>query len=175
VSDRLFNRTTALIDQMGLTITDARIITSRRGYAINTYLLLDSAGEPVLDKYNGEELVTLMKQALLSEDGAISVTTRRIPRRIRQFHVSTRVNFHQDEAQHRTIVELFTTDNPGLLSHVGQIFYEQGIVIQNAKVATFGSKAEDVFFVTDKNGDTLDAESQTKLREALIEALDQTD
>ena len=175
VIDRLFNRTTALIDQMGLTITDARIITSGHGYAINTYLLLNSAGEPVLDSYAGEELVTLMKQALLSEDDTTGITTRRIPRRIRQFHVSTRVNFHQDEAQHRTIVELFTTDNPGLLSRVGQIFYEQGVILQNAKVTTFGSKAEDVFFVTDKKNGALDATSQKNLREALIEALDQTD
>jgi [protein-PII] uridylyltransferase len=174
VIDRLFNRTTALIDQMGLTITDARIITSKRGYAINTYLLLNSAGEPVLDKYDGEELVTLMKQELLSEDSTITITARRAPRRIRQFHVSTHVNFHSDEAQQRTIVELFTTDYPGLLSRVGQVFYEQGVVLQNAKIATFGSRAEDVFFVTDKKGNALDAESQKNLREALIEALDQS-
>jgi len=174
VVDRLFNRTTALIDQMGLTITDARIITSKRNYAINTYLLLNSAGEPVLDKYDGEELVTLMKQELLSEDGTITITSRRAPRRIRQFHISTHVNFHQDEAQHRTIVELFTTDYPGLLSRVGQIFHEQGVVLQNAKVATFGSKAEDVFFVADNKGDALDDEAQDNLRKQLIEALDQT-
>jgi len=172
VIDRLFNRTTALIDQMGLSITDARIITSKNGYAVNTYLLLNSAGEPVLDNYDGEELVTLMKRELLSEDGTTTITARRAPRRIRQFHVSTRVNFHQDESQHRTIIELFTTDYPGLLSRVGQIFYEQGAVLQNAKIATFGYKAEDVFFVTDKKGNVLDTTAQKKLSEALIEALD---
>ncbi len=173
VIDRLFNRTTALIDQLGLTITDARIITSERDYAVNTYLLLNSAGEPVLDRYDAEELVTLMKQELLSKDSTTTTAARRAPRRIRQFHVPTQVNFHLDEAQHRTIVELFTTDYPGLLSRVGQIFYEQGIVLHNAKIATFGSRAEDVFFVTDASGNALDTSAQQRLRQTLIEALDQ--
>ena len=174
VIDRLFNRTTALIDQMGLTITDARIITTGNDYAVNTYLLLNSAGEPVLDPYDGEELVTLMKQELLSKDGTVSITTRRAPRRIRQFHIATQVSFHQDDSRRRTIIELITTDYPGLLSRVGQIFYQQGVVLQNAKIATFGSRAEDVFFVTDKKGGLLSAEVQQKLSSALIEALDQT-
>ncbi len=173
VIDRLFNRTTALIDQIGLTITDARIITSSRGYAIDTFLLLDSAGEPVVDSYDAEELVTLMRQELLSESGSVKIPSRRPPRRIRQFHIPTQVGFHQDDGQRRTIVELFTTDYPGLLSRVGQVFYEQGIVLQNAKIATFGSKAEDVFFVTDSKGDVLDAAAQDSLREALEQALDQ--
>jgi len=173
VIDRLFNRTTALIDQLGLTITDARIITSERDYAVNTYLLLNSAGEPVLDRYDAEELVTLMRQELLAKDSATTTAARRAPRRIRQFHVATQVIFHRDDAQNRTIVELFTTDYPGLLSRVGQIFYEQGIVLHNAKIATFGSRAEDVFFVTDGSGNALDTSAQQRLRQTLIEALDQ--
>ncbi len=173
VIDRLFNRTTALIDQLGLTITDARIITSGRDYAVNTYQLLNSAGEPILDNYDAEELTTLMKQELLSGDAIRMPSARRAPRRIRQFHVATKVHFHADDSQHRTIVELFTTDYPGLLSRVGQIFYEQGVVLHNAKIATFGSRAEDVFFVTDRAGQALGADAQEKLRAALIEALDQ--
>lgn len=174
VIDRLFSRTTALLDQMGLSITDARIITTDNGYAVNTFLLLNSAGEPVLDTYDGEELVTLMRKQLQSEADTASITKRRAPRRIRQFHVPTHVNFHLDEAQQRTIIELFTTDYPGLMSRVGQIFYEQGVVLQNAKIATFGSKAEDVFFVTDRDGGPLDDTTREKLRVALVEALDQT-
>ncbi len=175
VIDRLFNRTTALIDQMGLTITDARIITSKRGYAVNTFLLLNSAGEPVTDAYDAEELVALMEQELQSRHDSTSTTTRRAPRRIRQFHISTRVNFHTDDTQQRTIVELFTTDYPGLLSRVGQVFYELDIVLHNAKVATFGSRAEDVFYVTGKDGEPLDESTLQALRESLIRTLDESE
>ena len=175
VIDRLFNRTTALIDQMGLTITDARIITTERGYAINTYLLLNSAGEPVPEGYDSEELVTLMKKELLSQGSGTTATARRAPRRIRHFHVATNVNFHTDDARQRTIVELFTTDYPGLLSRVGQIFYKQGVLLHNAKIATFGAKAEDVFYVTGKNDKPLDEAAMQALRDALIETLDDTD
>ncbi|VAW76087.1 [Protein-PII] uridylyltransferase / [Protein-PII]-UMP uridylyl-removing enzyme [hydrothermal vent metagenome] len=173
--DRLFNRTTALIDQMGLTITDARIITSKRGYAVNTYLLLNSAAEPVLDAFDGEELVALMEHELLSRDESTATTSRLAPRRIRQFHVNTRVIFHADDSQQRTIVELFTTDYPGLLSRVGQVFYEQDVDLHNAKIATFGSRAEDVFYVTGKDNKPLNETAMQSLHEALIKTLDDTE
>src|SRR5690606_35162108 len=46
VIDRLFSRTTGLLDQLGLNVTEARIFTTARDYAVDTYQLLDAAGEP---------------------------------------------------------------------------------------------------------------------------------
>jgi [protein-PII] uridylyltransferase len=173
IIDRLFSRTTALLDQLGLTITDARIITSRRDYALDTYLLLNSEGDPIADQYQAQELVTLMREELLSSDGSPTAVSRPAPRRTQHFKVATRVHFHSDEASHRTLVELYTTDFPGLLSAVGKVFHTCGIKLQNAKVATFGSQAEDVFYVTSRDDGPLSEEQQGELRELLIKALDQ--
>jgi [protein-PII] uridylyltransferase len=85
--------------------------------------------------------------------------------------VPTRVEFHDDDAAGRSIVELITTDNPGLLSQVGQVFYAQGVHLQNAKVATFGSQAEDVFHVTNRDNRPLTETEQNSLREQLIVTL----
>ncbi|HHJ14034.1 MAG TPA: [protein-PII] uridylyltransferase, partial [Gammaproteobacteria bacterium] len=173
VIDRLFNRTTALIDQLGLSITDARVITSTNDYAINTYQILNSAGEPLTDPYDGQELVTLMEHELKHpQDSVVGRGIRQAPRRLRQFHTRTRVEFHRDEAGRRTILELFTTDYPGLLSRIGQTFWQQGIALHNAKIATFGSRAEDVFYITDRDGQLLDEARQEALRRAIIEALE---
>ncbi|HHH44401.1 MAG TPA: [protein-PII] uridylyltransferase [Gammaproteobacteria bacterium] len=172
VTDRLFSRSTALLDQLGLTITDARIITSRRDYALDTYLLLNADGEPITDPYQAEELVTMMREELLSGGDTAASVSRPTPRRTRYFKVATRVHFYPDDTSRRTLVELYTTDYPGLLSNVGRIFYRCGVKLQNAKIATFGSQAEDVFYVTSNEGEPLSEEQQGALREALIEALD---
>jgi [protein-PII] uridylyltransferase len=170
--DRLFSRTTALLDQLGLTITDARVITTKRDYAIDTYLLLNAAGEPVFDHYQLEEISTLMEKELHSEENSSTQVSRPAERRVRHFKVPTRVYFHTDDKSQRTIVELFTTDFPGLLSSVGRVFDDSEVLLQNAKIATFGSQAEDVFYVSGRDDRPLSEEQQLALREALINTLD---
>lgn len=170
--DRLFSRTTGLLDQLGLNVTEARIITTTRGYAVDTYQVLDASGEPLTDPYQIQELLTLMRRELESPDSAVPPVSRQVPRRFRHFKVETRVSFHYDEARNRTIVELFTTDYPGLLSHVGRVFFTNGVDLQSAKIATFGAQAEDIFYVTDRQGDALGETQQQQLRNALVEALD---
>jgi [protein-PII] uridylyltransferase len=172
VGESLFSRTTALLDQLGLSITDARIITSKRGYAINTYSLLTTNGDATLDHYQAQELVTLMREELGSGEDIVPAVSRPVPRRMRHFRVATRVEFYADEPGHRSIVELTTTDYPGLLSRVGRVFYKQGIILQNAKISTLGSQAEDVFYVVNSNGKALDENEKHVLREALVETLD---
>ena len=61
----------------------------------------------------------------------------------------------------------------GLLSDVGKVFHSCGVNLQNAKVATFGSQAEDVFYIASRDGGPLSEEQQGELREQLIKALDQ--
>jgi [protein-PII] uridylyltransferase len=169
---RLFSRITALLDRLGLTITDARIITTHRNYAIDTYLLLNAAGEPIVDHYQLEEISTLMERELQSKDTTSIPVSRPAERRVRQFKVPTRVYFHTDDKSQRTIVELFTTDYPGLLSNVGRVFDDADVSLQNAKIATFGSQAEDAFYVTGRDDRPLTGQQHDELREALVRALD---
>jgi [protein-PII] uridylyltransferase len=116
-----------------------------------------------------------MERELRSGEKPAAPEKRPTPRRLRHFKVSTRVHFHLDEACQRTIVELFTTDYPGLLSRVGWVFYSNSILLQNARIATIGSQAEDVFYVTDLNGNPLSEEQQGALRENLIRTLDESE
>jgi len=52
------------------------------------------------------------------------------------------------------------------------VFHAQGVHLQNAKVATFGSQAEDVFHVTNRDHQPLTEAEQDSLREQLVEMLD---
>jgi [protein-PII] uridylyltransferase len=144
----LFGRTTALLDQVGLSIMDARIMTTIDGMAINTYQVLDQDGSPVHDPLQMEEIRSHLVSDLAEDAGAGIQVARSLPRRHRYFPTETRVSFATDEPNRRTIMRLTTLDRPGLLAEVGAVFQDCGIRLQNAKIATVGAEVDDVFFIT---------------------------
>ncbi len=169
--DSLFERTTALLEQLGLDIHDARIITSRNGYALDTYLILDESGVHLQSEFQIQEIV----DALTKELGTLSAqhprVTRRPPRSFQHFNIPTQISFGNDAPNDRTILELITGDRPGLLSAVGRAFSASGVRLQNARIATFGSRAEDVFYITDTHNQPLQPQQQDNLREHLLDNL----
>jgi len=65
---------------------------------------------------------------------------------------------------------LIATDRPGLLSKVGQAFCKAGVRLRDARISTIGSRAEDIFRVTDTKDQPLtDDTLKIQLRDALIE------
>ena len=99
--------------------------------------------------------------------------TRRASRRSRAFTVPTQIYFRDDPDRDRTVMELITADRPGLLSTVGDIFRKRGILVETAKIATIGERAEDIFYVTDRDHRPLtDPALFHQLRQVLTRALD---
>jgi len=173
---RLFEVTTAVLEQLGLDIVDARIFTSEDGRALDTYLVLDEQGQPIEDRERRRIIRKRLEQALAPERLQPPPVTRRAPHRFRHFDIPVEVDFRPDPSGERTLVELIAADRPGLLSIVGRVFTEQGVEIHNARIATFGSRAEDAFYVTDAEGQPItDPERQRALRAALVAALEGED
>jgi [protein-PII] uridylyltransferase len=88
------------------------------------------------------------------------------------FPTRTTVEFDEDVANGRTVMELVAGDRPGLLSTVGQVFIDLSVEIDTAKVMTIGERAEDVFYIVDKAGKPLTEELRNLLRERLTAKLD---
>jgi len=145
---RLFARTTALLDQMGLSIMDARVMTTDDQMAVDSYQVLDQDGQPVNDPGRMEEIRVALTAVLREQAGSGIQVARSLPRRHRHFPIQTRVSFSADEANRRTVMRLTTLDRPGLLAEVGAVFQDCGIRLQNAKIATVGAEVDDVFFIT---------------------------
>ncbi len=171
VSDHLFAAVTAALDQLGLTITDARIVSARDGHTLDTYAVLEADGSPIEQPYRIEEIRTTLLQALRTPESPVAVT-RRARRHLQHFSIPTEIGFSQDTRNGRTVVELLTGDRPGLLSRVGRAFRTCGARIQNAKVSTIGEQVDDVFFITDiHNAPITDPDALARLRATLEEAL----
>jgi len=174
--DNLFALITSILDQMGLTILDARIITGHSGYTLDSFTVLEDSGTPIRDRARIKEIVTALLHHLNRPDMAPLPPSRHISRIQKAFRIPAQVAFREDAANGRTVVELVSWDRPGLLCRVGQAFVACGVQLHNAKIATIGARAEDVFFVTDRENRPLqDPQKYAALREALVERLDSGD
>jgi [protein-PII] uridylyltransferase len=167
-----FARTTAVLDQMGLNVVDARLITSSNGFSLETYVVLEDNGAVIADQGRIREIERgLWRNLQQPEDSPLTVT-RRAPRQVRMFSTPTQVNFSLDNRNNRTILELIAADRPGLLSEVGKVFKAEHVAIHGAKIMTVGERAEDVFYITDDDGCVLKEQECQRVQDALVQALD---
>jgi [protein-PII] uridylyltransferase len=168
VMDELFTLITAVLDQLALNVVDAGIITTTDGHVLNTFHVLETAGQPVGNDLRAEEIRVALVEEITSGDRREWHVSRRMPRRNRHFPIKTHIAFKPDELDHRTVMELITPDHPGLLSQLGRAFTECGIRLLNAKIATLGSRAEDIFYITDRNNRPLADKAQYKCLEKAV-------
>ncbi|MCC5795280.1 MAG: [protein-PII] uridylyltransferase, partial [Chromatiales bacterium] len=167
-----FATATAVLDELGLNIADARILRLDNGFSLATYIVLEQTGGQVDDASRREQIRRRLTQRLTSATNTPLRVSRRPPRQVRMFTTPTRVVFGDDPVNHRTVIELTAGDRPGLLCRVGQVLQRHGVWIEAAKIMTVGERAEDVFYVTDDQGRPLGAPLCTTLAGELREALD---
>ncbi|MEX0951873.1 MAG: [protein-PII] uridylyltransferase, partial [Gammaproteobacteria bacterium] len=152
---------------------DARIITSNSGYTLDTYIVLEQSGVVIDGRKRSDEISETLRRALLNIDKLPATKINRIPeRKLRHFKIPTRVEFSDDPNNGRTILQVSTTDRPGLLSRIGIALKFCGVKLQGAKIATYGERAEDIFFITDTYGNMIQTPLKFEcLRNSIQEAL----
>lgn len=149
--DGLFAISTAMLDQLGLNIMDARIMTTDDDKALNLYLVLEADGSIIDDTHRQQEILQLLNEGLREPDQMETRVSRRMPRQHKHFDTPTSINFFPDSGNQRTLMRLVTSDRPGLLADVGHAFTACGIRLHNAKIATVGEAVEDIFFISNKD------------------------
>lgn len=142
----LFLRAVAYLGRCGLSVMDARIHTTRHGWALDTFLVADryeryTPGE-LRDKVERE-----MPDALVSEAALPAAPRGKLSRRSRHFPIRPRVRITPDEAGTAWILTLVCTDRLGLLLAISQVLAKYSVNLQTAKIATLGERVEDVFLI----------------------------
>ena len=167
-----FARATGVLDQMGLTVLDARITPTMNGFTIDTFLVLEDTGGAIHDRTRIHEIEQGLYRALRADAGSSYTVTRRAPRQVRMFATPTQIVWSDDDRNRRTVLELVAADRPGLLCELGKIFTSEKVQLLAARIVTVGERAEDVFYVADADGRPLDPTSRERLGTALRAALD---
>ncbi|MBL8270237.1 [protein-PII] uridylyltransferase [Steroidobacter sp.] len=167
-----FARTTALLDQLGLNIVDARITPTADGFSLDVYHVLEDTGAEITDPARIRDIEQQLSHALSKPDNVAVTVTRRAPRQVRMFTTATQVTFSEDPVNGRTIVEIIAGDRPGLLSQVAKVFMTEAVKIYTSKIMTVGERAEDVFYITDAAGGPLSTQAKQQLAQSISETLD---
>ena len=149
----LFARLTGACAVAGLNILDARITTTRDGMAVDTLYVRDPETEGPLSKARQDRLRETMRGVLLGEISAPdNFAPVRVARRLNAFNVPARVMIDNDLSDQATVIEVSGLDRPGLLHALSRDLFNDNVSITAARVATWGERAVDVFYVTDLMG-----------------------
>lgn len=165
--EALFATVVAELDRRNFNVHDAQVMTSKDGYVLDTFIVLDQYSE-VIDESRHKAIIKHLVHVL--EDGRpTKIKTRRVPRNLQHFTVKTKVDFLPTRGKKRTLLEFVALDTPGLLATVGATFADLGIHLHGAKITTIGERAEDLFIITSASGGRLNEEEQQELSEKLVQ------
>ncbi len=168
----LFAASTSVLGRLGLNIVDSRIITADNGMTLDSYVVFELDGKPVSGVARRREIIAALRAALVQPREARRGDRRLAKRQLRHFQTPTQVSFSDDSGNARTVMEVIAADRPGLLSVIGWALADCRVRLQNAKIATFGERAEDVFFLTDASNRPLATESFDGVAERVTTAID---
>ena len=173
--DGLFAAITAVLDRLRLSVLDARIVTSRSGMSLDSFLVLDADGRALRDAGQLARVQRTLVQALSHVPYRIEHAPRAPARSLRHFPIAPRVEFSAQPVHGRSQLAIVCADRPGLLAAVAHLFRECRIRVHDARIATFGERVEDFFLISDENDAALDAAARENLRAALLQRLDRTE
>mgnify|MGYP003386226927 CR=1 FL=1 len=174
VHDRagMFAVCTATLDQLGLNILDARIITTDEDLALISFHVLEENGNPIQDLTREQSIANVLRANLINLDQVELSVDRHKTRQSKYFDIETTITFKDDHQKRYTILEIHTHDQPGVLSTIGQCFSDCKVNVRNAKIATLGTTAEDIFYITDSDNNMIkDNALLNKLEQLLIKKL----
>ena len=94
-------------------------------------------------------------------------------RQIEAFDLTPQINIDNELSDQATVIEVSGLDRPGLLYALVRQLFNLNVSVQAARVATFGERAVDVFYVTGLAGDKItQRDKKKKLRDGLLAVMD---
>jgi [protein-PII] uridylyltransferase len=166
--EALFARICGYFERAGFSIAEAKVHTTRNGYALDTFVVMGEGRDA-----HYQDRIAMIETELAAEvqSGAPLGPPRggRLSRRVRHFPISPRVDVRPDERGAYHVLSIVAADRPGLLYGVARILARNRINLQTARINTLGDRAEDVFLIS---GESLsDSKTVLQLEQDLLEEL----
>jgi [protein-PII] uridylyltransferase len=144
----LFARICGYFDGAGFSIQDAKVHTTRNGYALDTFQVVTTTPTGAAGYRDLIALVETQAARALASTGPLPEPSRgRVSRRVKSFPVTPRVTLAPDERAQRWLLTVTASDRSGLLYAVARVLARHGVNLQLAKVSTLGERVEDTFLV----------------------------
>ncbi len=160
----LFARICDFFARMNYTIVEAKIHTTRHGYALDSFQIMEASRSKTIYRDSMNYIEFELAQQIVQAKPVTYTTSGRVSRQLKNFPIPTKVGIEPDR-KGMYVLSLIAGDRPGLLARVALILDQHNIRLHRAKINTLGSRAEDVFWIS---GATLaQPEQMEKLRDAL--------
>lgn len=187
--DDLFAISVSILDHFGLSVLDATILSASIDgipSVLDSYVLIDRfakrdengtlMSDIIIPSDRQHRLILELSQALTGEHQGYATTDSGFGFHLNLKHFNVPTQIHTQRAtplahQGHHALSLITKDRPALLAKVGQVFSKLGVAVHGAKITTLGERAEDIFYISDKDGRVLSEEKIDALKVALIEIL----
>ncbi len=148
--EALFARICGYFERTAFNIAEAKVHTTRNGYALDTFLVMGQ-GRGV----HYRDMIGIIEAELAREveSQAPLAPPRggRVSRQVRHFPISPAVDIRPDERGAYHVLSIVASDRPGLLYGVARILARYRINLQTARINTLGERAEDVFLIASEN------------------------
>lgn len=165
--DGVFAAIVITLDRMGLGILHARVLDGPDDTVFDTFQVQPGDARSVLEP---ERVEARLVQALSGDLATLRPARRSRPSHLRHFRVAPQLDFTDIEGGTR--IGLVCNDRPGLLADIAGVLREQRLRVHDARIATFGERAEDLLLVSDEHDALLSPERCAQLRETLLAVLD---
>lgn len=160
-------------DERRYSVQDARVHTTRHGWALDSFVvLLPEAGADYRSYANLVEHE--LAAALQNPDPPSTLphpgSWRKGSRRSRVFPIVPSVELQPDEHSSSWRLSVTAADRPGLLYSLAQVFARHGVDLKMAKIMTLGDRVEDIFII---GGEKLEQpRSQLQFERDILSVLD---
>jgi [protein-PII] uridylyltransferase len=167
--DGLFAAIVITLDRVGVAIQQARALDGPQRTIYDSFQVLPL--QP-LHPPTAEQVEASLRRALSGPLDRLLPSRRAQPRHLRHFRIAPRIDFETAEDGARTRLSLICTDRPGLLADITHTLRHQRVRVHDARIGTFGERAEDVFLLSSREDRALAPEDAERLRAALAQALE---
>jgi [protein-PII] uridylyltransferase len=165
----LFARVMKVFARLGFSVLDARVHTSKTGYALDTFTVIKPGSVGSAYRDVTQLLEHAIAEALTHSDNAPMPMLGKATRQQRSFPVAPRIEIVGDELGQRFALEIVAADRTGLLARIADVLSRRGVSIETARINTLGARAEDVFVVS--GGRLAEESTRIALETELAEAI----
>jgi [protein-PII] uridylyltransferase len=165
----LFARICSFFESISYDIHEAKIHTTRHGYALDTFQIQDPTNSSPRYRDIMSYIEYELGERLAQKTPLPALPNPRLSRQLRHFPISPEINIQPDERGTYRVLSVIAGDRPGLLSRIARVLTTYDVNLHTARVNTLGARAEDVFLIS---GAALhDAKRVVRLEADLIDQL----
>lgn len=168
----LFTTISGALAAAGLNILNARVFSRTDGIIIDTFFVINSNNGGLANRTEKDKFSRLIKQALLPNgDTTFEKQIKHSPSKSdsEEWKIPTRIRIDTQSVESRTIVEVESEDQIGLLHRISKVLTQHDLSIHVARISTEKGAAIDTFYVRTTAGEKLTDPKQLKALQNALE------